>query len=47
VFSIPSGESRAFTIPRGEYALAWFACGTSGEGGFEARSHQTLTLTCP
>jgi len=47
VFSIPSGESRTFTIPRGDYVLTRFACGAAGEGVFEARSHRILTLTCP
>ena len=47
VFSIPPGETRMFTIPRGDYALTYLACGTAVEGVFEARSHRTLSLTCP
>lgn len=47
VFSIPAGETRWLTIPRGDYALTYMTCGVEVTGVFEARSHRTLTLTCP
>ncbi len=47
VFTIPAGETRTFTIPRGEYAVTRVVCGATVAGTFEARSHRTLVLTCP
>jgi len=47
LFSLLPGESRSFTIPRGDYWATQKHCGTTNEEVFEARSHRTLRLTCP
>ena len=47
VFSLLPGESRSFTIPRGDYWTTQLHCGTTNAEVFEARSQRTLLLTCP
>ncbi|HNB52651.1 MAG TPA: hypothetical protein PK530_11940 [Anaerolineales bacterium] len=47
VLALQAGEVRSLTIPRGAYTVSQTVCGTTGTGTFEARSHRTLTLTCP
>ncbi len=47
VFSFKKGESKDYTIVRGEYDLKYYACGTYATRKWHVQKGSELTLDCP
>lgn len=47
VFSLNKGESRDYTIAKGDYTVQYFACGWYGYKNFYAYHGSSLELSCP
>lgn len=47
VFFIREGETRSYTIPKGDYTYTLYACGAIGDGYFYAAHGKSKDLTCP
>jgi hypothetical protein len=47
VLYVEQAQTRAFSIPHGDYEVEFYACGSRGQLEFSARSHRTLTIDCP
>lgn len=47
VFTLKKGESKNYTIAKGDYSVTYYACGTKGVKKFESYSGSKLELSCP
>lgn len=47
VFGLETGESKEYTIPRGEYTYTAYGCGTVFEGSLFATAHAKIVVRCP
>jgi hypothetical protein len=47
VFLIDEGESKDYTIAKGEYSVQYFACGRVGYEDYSAYHGSKLSLSCP
>lgn len=47
VFTLEKGESKDYTIARGEYTVRYYACGSSKTINFESYKGSKLNLKCP
>lgn len=47
VFTLNKGESRDYTIAKGEYTVQYFACGWYGYKNFTAYHGSSLEISCP
>lgn len=47
VFTLDKGESRDYTIAKGEYTVQYFACGWYGYKNFTAYHGSSLEISCP
>jgi hypothetical protein len=47
VFSLKTGEKHSYTIPRGEYAVKYYACNSIDTRVFNAKANKVMELGCP
>ncbi|MFQ5615111.1 MAG: hypothetical protein ACE5GO_01430 [Anaerolineales bacterium] len=48
ILTVPQGETKSFTIPRGRYFYRYRACSSPSRwSGFTAKVNHTLSLSCP
>jgi hypothetical protein len=47
VFLIDEGDSKDYTIAKGDYSVQYYACGTVGYKDYYAYHGSKLSLSCP